>query len=250
MAEPTAQTVEDICPYLGLHRFDEEHAAFFCGRSAFSERLLAKVLEKDLVAVVGPSESGKSSVVRAGLLPLLRRQRPPANTWDVVVFKPGDRPERRLARALLRLLQPDLEPSRLPGEAEALGDRLAAGTGVLEDCVEQILDQSNGTNRLLLVADQFEELFTQTPAAVRGPFVEALLQARDRAPMTLLPTLRADYYDQALSRSRDLSDLVEGGLVNLGPMTEEEMRQAIEEPARRANLGFESGLVAISGFAN
>jgi TIR domain len=68
-----------LCPYSGLEAFREEHAAFFAGRTAFTRELFEFTLGKELVAVVGPSGSGKSSVVQAGLVPLLRRQLPPTN---------------------------------------------------------------------------------------------------------------------------------------------------------------------------
>src|SRR5215470_8117103 len=81
-----------ICPYRGLRVFREEDAAFFVGRKALAEQLFDFTLSKNLVAVVGPSGSGKSSVVQAGLIPLLRRERPPANTWDAIYFTPGEDP--------------------------------------------------------------------------------------------------------------------------------------------------------------
>ena len=81
-----------ICPYRGLQIFREEDAAFFAGRKAFAKQLLDFTLGKNLVAVVGPSGSGKSSVVQAGLIPLLRREQPPANTWDAVSFTPRHDP--------------------------------------------------------------------------------------------------------------------------------------------------------------
>jgi KaiC/GvpD/RAD55 family RecA-like ATPase len=196
-----------------------------------------------LVALVGPSGSGKSSVVQAGLLPLLRRQRPPKATWDAVAFTPGDRPFHRLAAKLIPLLEPALSETDRLTEAQKLGDRLAAGEVLLEDVVERVLEKSNGTDRLLLVADQFEELFTLTPEADRRPLVEALLQALKRVPLTLVLTLRADFYGHAIALSRDLSDRMERGVVNLGPMTRQELEKVIVEPARRVGLKFEPGLV-------
>jgi hypothetical protein len=90
-AEPAeVETQLALRPYRALEIFREEHAAFFCGRDAFSARLLEKVLNHRLVAVVGPSGSGKSSVVQAGLLPLLRQQSSPA--WDAAIFTPGNKP--------------------------------------------------------------------------------------------------------------------------------------------------------------
>ena len=93
----------EICPYRSLNAFREEDAALFFGREAFALKVLNKLLERNLVAVIGRSGSGKSSAVQAGLLPLLRRQRPPADTWEVVTFTPGIKPFDRLAARLVPL---------------------------------------------------------------------------------------------------------------------------------------------------
>jgi serine/threonine protein kinase len=232
-----------LCPYRGLQAFREEDAAFFHGREAFAEKLLGAVLRQELVAVVGPSGSGKSSVVQAGLLPLLRRQRPPADTWDVVLFTPGDRPFHRLAAALVPLLEPNLlEMDWLKG-ANRMGDLLANGQILLEDVVERALQKLGGTNRLLLVSDQFEQLFTRTPDPDRKRFVQALISALARAPLTLAITLRADFYGHMIALSRDLSDRVERGVINLGPMTRPEMAQAISMPAQHVGLKFQPRLI-------
>ncbi|MFQ5793681.1 MAG: TIR domain-containing protein [Candidatus Bipolaricaulia bacterium] len=232
-----------LCPYRGLRAFGEEHAAFFFGQEEFSKRLLKATLNRNLVAVVGPSGSGKSSVVQAGLLPLLRRQRPPAATWDAVLFTPGDRPFHRLAAALISLLEPSLNETDRLTEARKLGKRLANGETLLEDAVERLLEKSEGTDRLLLVADQFEELFTLTPKTDRKSFVTALLNALERAPLSVLLTLRADFYGNALALTRDLSDRLEGGVVNLGSMKRDELERAIVDPAQKVGLTFEPGLV-------
>ena len=239
---PPVEPPVALCPYRGLRAFREEDAALFFGRDAFTDRLAQAVQRRNLVTVVGPSGSGKSSVVQAGLLPRLRRQAPPATSWDAATFTPGDRPFHRLAAALMPLLEPDLHETDRLTEIKKLGDRLAAQEVCLEDVVERLLARSGGTDRLLLVVDQCEELFTLTPLDIRRPLVETLLNALTRAPLTLVLTLRADFYGHALALSRELSDALEGGVVNLGPMTREELRQAIVEPARRVGLTFEPGL--------
>jgi hypothetical protein len=170
---PAAQAPEraaTICPYRGLQIFREEDSAFFVGREAFSRRLLDFTLGKDLVGVVGPSGSGKSSVVHAGLVPLLRRERPPANTWDAVSFTPGNDPFHGLASALIPLLEQNLSETDRLTEAQTLGARLAGGEAKLEAVINRVIQKSNGTGRLLLVSDQFEEVFTLTPEVGRRPF--------------------------------------------------------------------------------
>lgn len=104
--------------------FREQDAAFFCGRETSTEQLRKAVLSGNLVTVIGASGSGKSSVVQAGLLPELRKQRPPAATWDAVIFTPGDRPYRRLADALIQLLEPSFSEIDQEIEATKLGKAL------------------------------------------------------------------------------------------------------------------------------
>ena len=147
-AQPSERAVV-ICPYRGLELFREEDAAFFFGRKDFAEQLLDLTLAKDLVAVVGPSGSGKSSVLQAGLVPLLRRQRPPLTTWDAVCFTPGNDPFHRVASALVPLLEPDKDEVAWLAEAEQLGANLADGKTRVEAVVSRVIEKSNGTGRLL-----------------------------------------------------------------------------------------------------
>ena len=237
------EVATDVCPYRALEAFREEHAALFFGRDAFAAELLDRVLRHPLVALVGPSGSGKSSVIQAGLIPQLRRQRPPRRAWDAVVFRPGDEPFHRLAASLMPLLEPDADEVDRLASGRKLGARLADGTVQLGDVVERLLAKSNGTDRLLIAADQFEELFTLSPPHERQPFVAAVMRSLDRAPFAFLTALRADFYGHAIALDRALSDRIQSGLVNLGPMTRSELRAAIEQPAARAGAGFEPGLV-------
>ena len=233
-----------ICPYRALQAFLEQDAAFFLGREAFSSQLLEVVMSRNWVSVVGPSGSGKSSVVQAGLLPLLRRQRPPAKTWDVGVFSLGNQPFHSLAAALVPLLEPNLPETERLARENQLGDRLEKDEIRLERVIERALELSKGSDRLLLVADQFERLFTRTSTAFKKQsFIEILLTASDQVPLTVVLTLRADFYGQLIGLSRDLSDRMVPGLVNLGPMTRAELSRAITGPARLVGLDFDSGLV-------
>jgi WD40 repeat protein/energy-coupling factor transporter ATP-binding protein EcfA2 len=232
-----------LCPYRGLEAFREEDAAFFAGRSAFARQLLNFTLGKDLVVVVGPSGSGKSSVVQAGLVPLLRRQLPPAIAWDAVTFTPGGEPFHRLATALIPYLEPGMTERERLAEAEALGSDLSGGRTRIESVIDRVIEKSNGTGRLLVVADQFEELFTLTPDPDRRPFAQALLGALGKARFTLLVTLRADFYSQIITLDRELSDRLAPAQVNIGALTREELRESITAPAGLVGLKFEPGLV-------
>jgi len=232
-----------LCPYRGLEAFHEEHAAFFAGRTAFAKQLFDFTLGKDLVAVVGPSGSGKSSVVQAGLVPLLRRQLPPETTWDVVSFTPGADPFHRLASVLAPLLEQDLSETDRLTEAQKLGERLASAEVRLEPVISRVGEKSNGTGRLLIVADQFEELFTLAAEANRRSFAKVLLSALGKAPFTLLVTLRADFYSQIITLDRELSDRLAPAQVNIGALTRDELRESIAGPAKLVGLEFEAGLV-------
>lgn len=233
-----------ICPYRGLNVFREEDAPLFFGREAFSQRLLAQVLKQDLVVVIGRSGSGKSSVVQAGLLPLLRLQRPPEETWEAVIFTPGGKPFHRLAAQLVPLWSPpNRDQTDIGTESEKLGNRLSAREVTLAGFIELALQHLPDTGRLLAVVDQFEELFTQTAQEEqRDQFVDQLLESTRESKLKLVLTLRADFYGKAIGLRR-LSDAIEAGVVNVGEMTREELKRAVEEPARRAGLRFESGLV-------
>jgi WD40 repeat protein len=231
-----------LCPYRGLEAFREEHAAFFAGRTAFARQLFDFTLGKELVAVVGPSGSGKSSVVQAGLVPLLRRQVAPATTWDVVTFAPGSDPFQRFASCLAPLLEPDLSETDRLAEAEKLGKLLASGDVRLESVIDRVIDKSNGTGRLLVIADQFEELFTLTPEPKRRPFARTMLDALGNARFTLLVTLRADFYGHIITLDRELSDHLAPAQVNIGGLTGDELRESITAPARLVGLEFEPGL--------
>jgi WD40 repeat protein len=236
------EAASGLCPYQGLRPFNEESAAFFCGREAFARRILDTLSQRGLAVVIGPSGSGKSSVVKAGVLPLLRRQRPPDATWDAVCFIPGDRPFQHLAAALMPLLEPELAETEALARTTQLAQLLASGEAPLADVVDRILAKSQGTDRLLVVADQFEELFTQCPDEERRRFLDMLLRGNDRSRLTGIITLRGTFYEHLIAADRRISDRLENAIVNLGPMTREELYRAIVEPAKRLGLSFEPGL--------
>ena len=237
------------CPYRGLFAFREQDAPFFFGREDFTGRLVEAVQRRAFVAViVGPSGSGKSSIVFAGMIPRLRQDA----TWVIADFRPGQRPFHSLAAALLHFLEPELSETDRLIESGKLADSLLNGSLRLIEVAEHILQKSTTgrDSHLLLVADQFEELYTLCPEAdLRRQFIDSLLAAveveRQRATpsFTFVLTLRADFMGQALAY-RPFADALQDSSLMLGPMTRVELERAIENPARKLGVDFEVGLVA------
>lgn len=235
------ETLITVSPFKGLSFFREEDAPLFFGRDAAVDALASKLARRNLVALVGTSGSGKSSVVRAGLIPRLRSDL--AEPWEIATIVPNDRPLYNLAAALLQLLESDLAPTdrliRIGGLAEALEH----GSLHVRDIVEEILRKQPGTRRFLLVVDQWEELYTLTKSdAARRRFVDDLLQATEAKSLSVVVTLRGDFVGHAL-RHRGLADRLQDAQVNLGPMRRDELRLAIAKPAAKVNGAFEPGLV-------
>jgi WD40 repeat protein/DNA-binding SARP family transcriptional activator len=234
------------CPYRGLSPFREADAPFFFGREAFTEPLAQAVRTRLIVAViVGSSGSGKSSAVFAGLLPRLREE----GDWLITDFRPGVQPFHTLAAALLPILEPGLSETDRLVETRKLADALRERRVPLYNVVERALDKSTGSNRLLLLVDQFEELYSLCPEPeVRRCFVDLLLAAveaveeRRDSPFVLLLTMRADFMGQAVAY-RPFADALQETALILGPMTREELRAAIERPADMQGAALEAGLV-------
>jgi len=222
-SEVTASFAAVVRPYVGLRAFREEDTDFFCGREAFTKRLVEAIGRTSFLAVVGPSGSGKSSVVLAGLLPALRQGAlPGSKNWEIAAFAPGDRPLRRLAARLVALLEPGMSEVDRLGEMAKLADYLQEGRVTLAEVAHRVLEKQPGTERLVLLADQFEELFALCQnEAERTAFIDQLLNATtDGRPVLVVLTLRADFYGHLLGY-RPLGERVETGQVNILPMSVE-----------------------------
>ena len=223
-------------PYKGLRAFEETDAPDFFGRDALVERLVAQLAETRFLTVVGPSGSGKSSLVRAGLVPALRAGAlPGSERWPVAQMFPGTDPFAELQRAL-ETVADDLPPDVAEG--------LQAGDGALLATVEGAL-QDRGAE-LLLVVDQLEELFTLVKDEhLRGDFLSALREAvcgPDRC-VRVVVTLRADFFDRPLLH-RAIAGLVGAHSEALVPLSPEELERAITGPAERVGATLEPGLLA------
>ena len=246
MTAPGAPRKVGPSPYRGLAAFRESDAELFFGREEFIDHLSEAVGERHLVAViVGPSGSGKSSAVFAGLLPQLRED----GRWLIVETRPGSRPFHALARALYpTLYETQDETERLVG-SQKLAQAMRTGELSLFQVVSRALERHPDAQRMLLVIDQFEELFTHKPDPdAQRQFLDELIAAAAaestyrRSPLVLLLTLRADFMGQALGH-RPFADALQEGSLILGPMNRDELQAAVEKPAELAGAAFESGLV-------
>jgi WD40 repeat protein/DNA-binding SARP family transcriptional activator len=223
-------------PYKGLRPFEEADAPDFFGREALTEQLVARLAETRFLVVVGPSGSGKSSVVRAGLIPALRNGAlPGSERWHVVELFPGAYPLEELEAALLRIA---VNPPT------SLLEQLEADERGLLRAVKRVLPGDG--SELVLVVDQLEEVFTLVADEQRRTRLLALLEAAVRDPharLRVVATLRADFYDRPLLY-RGFAELMRDHVEAVVPLAPEEFERAISAPAERVDLTLEPGLVS------
>ena len=225
-------------PYKGLQAFQEADADDFFGRQRLVERLLSRLGDEAesprFLSVVGPSGSGKSSVVKAGLIPSLRSGAlNGSDDWFITEMVPGTHPLEEIEAALLRIA---VNP---PDSLLALLNEDARG---LARAVKRVVP---GDNEVLLVIDQFEEVFTMVEdEQERAHFLNNLLEAAadPRSRVRILLTLRADFYDRPLLYP-EFGELVRQSTEVVLPLNAEELEQAIRNPAERVGLQLEPGLV-------
>jgi WD40 repeat protein/serine/threonine protein kinase len=227
-------------PYKGLRAFLEADAGDFFGRETVTDRLVQRLAEDDeaarFLAVVGPSGSGKSSVVRAGLVPALRRGAVfGSEHWYVIDVLPGSRPFRELESALLGV---SVEPP------PSLLDDLRGDALGLVRAAERVLPDPD--SELLIILDQLEEVFTLVEDDdERRRLLESLRSAalEPNSRVRIVATLRADFFDAPLSIP-GFGELLAARTEAITPMSPEELERAIVAPADRAGLALEPRLVA------
>ncbi len=230
------------CPYRGLTYFDcnEEDPKYFYGRTALTDQLLDQVRQNNFLAIVGASGSGKSSVLRAGLLHQLKQGRRigGSDQWRIQVVVPGEQPLQALAQSFVTENLSAIDRAEQLGKAEGL---LKAGADGLRRLV-----QAAEKERFVLVVDQFEEVFTLCPdEAERQQFFQCLLGGLAIAPkLCVIVAMRADFFGKCVEQDYSgLAKQIEQHLVTVTPMNREELRQAIAKPAERVSLAVEPELV-------
>jgi|GEM_PF-475814 len=231
-------------PFKGLMYFAESDADLFFGREQLVAKLVGHLRHSNLLFVVGASGSGKSSLLRAGLMAALKRNEPLADgtlpptgsiRWPVHVITPTDSPLKSLAASLTRDEESVTAAATLT--ADFAGDPCALGL-----FARRLLSRDGEpTGRLLLIVDQFEELFSpgQSPHESQA-FLDNLMQAGSTTVLVI--ALRADFYDNC-THFEGLRGVMEENQVIVGRMNKDELRSAIEDPARHGGWLFETGLV-------
>ncbi|HEX3262178.1 MAG TPA: protein kinase, partial [Solirubrobacterales bacterium] len=217
-ATPARGSTEGICPFKGLASFEPADAEYFFGRERLVAELVARLVGVRFLGIVGPSGSGKSSVLRAGLLPALAEGAlPGSERWRRLLLRPGERPLDELRRALV--------------------------SGARDPLVEA-LDALPANERLLLVVDQLEELFTACRSEdERAAFADTLARAAadPEGRAIVVVALRADFYGR-FAAYPGLAELLGANHALVGPMQASELRRVVELPAGRVGLRVEPEL--------
>jgi WD40 repeat protein len=231
---PAPPLDESKNPYRGLESFEEEHSAFFFGRTASINQLYEFVSSHPLTVVLGASGSGKSSLVKAGLVPFLKQKlelKSDRQQWQMLVpFRPGESPLKTLNNLLVRekLAGASITNLGIAEKVATLSAHLAAWS------------QQHPNTKLLLVIDQFEELITLCKdEQERSQFLALLAQAVAKYPqqLRLVLTLRSDFEPQF--RDTALQEYWQAGRFIIAPMTRADLREAIEKPAEKQVMYFE-----------
>ncbi|EKQ67200.1 WD40 repeat-containing protein [Leptolyngbyaceae cyanobacterium JSC-12] len=238
---------QDICPYRGLEPFEEGHAEYFFGREHLTDQLLNKLRTENFVAIVGASGSGKSSLVRAGLVYKLQRGQALSGShqWQIRVITPTEHPMKSLANAFMNPATTAVDRAEQLRRAEMF---LQEGTSGLTQLIRASLIAENKSTRMVLIIDQFEEIFTlcQGPNADRDRhrFFNCLLAAAREASdqFSLVIVLRADFFSKCLLY-KGLAEQIEQHLIMVTPLSYEQIKASIIKPANRVGLVCEPNLV-------
>ncbi|MEH2239140.1 nSTAND1 domain-containing NTPase [Nostoc sp.] len=235
-----------VCPYMGLSAFLEEDSQYFYGREALTQQLIHQLRDRSFLAVIGASGSGKSSIVQAGVIPQLRlgKQIPSSEQWWIRSIRPGANPLEALARRLAAAVG---EPGENDFSSSSSPHLLLEGIfhqGV-EGFVYWIRNQPHRV--LVLVVDQFEELFTLAPTPDRELFLELLLGAVQYAGdrFKLIITLRADFIASCLEVPALAKALQDLSVLIPPKLSLDDYRRVILNPAQQVGLKVETELVEV-----
>lgn len=235
--------IEGICPYKGLQYFDfnPEDPKYFYGREKVTDELLDRVRQDNFLAVLGDSGSGKSSVIRAGLLHQAREGRKLAGSrdWKIQILIPGEHPLQGLAMSFVDRSLAEIDRATELAKVESLLQQGADG-------LRQII-QTSDASLVVLFIDQFEEVFTLCrDDNERELFFACLLETLEKVSPKLLViiAMRIDFFGRCFDRPYSgLGKKIQECLYTVTPMKREELQQAILKPAEKVNLQVEPELV-------
>ncbi len=232
---PQLQAVGFKCPYKGLSAFLEKDKPYFFGRKKVIEELVETIKHKPLLALMGNSGSGKSSVVFAGVLPQLREE-----NWLIASCRPKADPFYQLAYALVKHVKDNFTDQLT--EAEAIAEKLKKNELKLSRIIQSILNEKD--RPLIMVIDQFEEVFTlNTDKEQQYNFLNQITQLikEDIQQFRLMLTIRSDFMSYALGHD-EFGKVLNQAISTLTAMTRKELFEAIVEPAKRQGVSLEEGL--------
>ncbi|MBA3538292.1 MAG: protein kinase [Deltaproteobacteria bacterium] len=227
----------DESPYAGLSSFQESDAGKFFGRNREIAAMVTRIRDRPIMAVVGSSGVGKSSFVRAGLVPALKRS---GEQWECLVIRPGRKPLEALASITAPMEATAANLADEMDEQKNLVETLRREPGHLGHLLRGRARRDN--RRILLFIDQFEELFTQVQdPEERAAFTACLSAVADDAtsPLRVVLSIRADFLDRCAEDPQFLSELTQG-LFFLGQPSRDGLREAIVEPAQMAGFKIDS----------
>jgi hypothetical protein len=230
-------------PYPGLRTFTADEAAIFFGRGSEVDKLvkLHREPEQRFLAIVGASGTGKSSLVRAGLLSRLKENAiEGSKDWRVLSFRPGDLTENPFELLALKLCE--MLPANMQRPPRELATRLQLVPEQIAILAEQVLEGYPKWAELLLFVDQLEELFTLVKESYRSLFVTMLSTAAANERIRVVVTLRADFLTHAAESATRLPELLQAGTFPLASPREAAMSEMIRRPAARAGLTLEDAL--------
>ena len=248
---PGAIIVQGECPYLGLKTFQPDDAPLFFGRTAKIQELVGRLGnnfgtpgEGRFLALIGASGSGKSSLALAGLIPSIQRgELPDSANWPLIRFRPGYRPWENLQLALANNSLIGSHLAALP----ALITRIEDEQRRLHLTAQLALHNQPETHRLFVLIDQFEEIFTLcNEEATRRQLIDNVLDATSvtQGRTIVVLTMRADFYGQCATYP-GLRAAISDHQSLIGPLSEQELREAIESPARLAGGELEPALMEL-----
>jgi len=239
-ADISVEELERPSPYRGLSYFETKHAELFFGRNSQIDELKNATQNRNFIPILGASGSGKSSLVLAGLIPKLAEQ----GNWLFTYFRLGSNPDPFyvLAEALLPLYRSDDDRTTAIHLAQKLKDDKLEIANIFTS-----IKSRHPHHKLLLIADQFEQLYTSYNDETQHLFLDLLLSIiqpsnHESLSTVMVTTMRVDFLDKALSYP-PFAEALKQGDIKLGSMTRDKLEQVIEQPALKYQVAFQDGLV-------